>query len=71
MNFADVSEIVWETESEVAKKAVLPRIKREPGIKSCKASDITKIRHWVEIDRPGKVDVSYIVVAKGKSIRLH
>lgn len=70
-NAADVSKIVWETESEAARKAVLPRIKREPGMKSCKASDITKIRHWVEIDRHGKADVSYIVVAKGKSIRLH
>lgn len=70
-NAADVNEIVWETESEAAKKAVLPRIKREPGMKSCKAADITKIRHWVEIDSHGNADVSYIVVAKGKSIRLH
>ena len=70
-NAADVSEIVWETKSEVAKKAVLPVIKREPGMKSCKASDITKIRHWVEIDRHGKANVSYIVIAKGKGIRLH
>lgn len=64
------SSVAWWSDSEAAKKAVLPFVKRQKGLKTCKASDVESVLHTVETDCGGNLRNHYVVSVKGKKITI-